>query len=409
MSVQNKQAPTIIKTPCESEQSFLKLLRRNGAPFDYEKQLFNDHYKSVIRARKGERPIPYELEIQPTSICNLKCEHCFGRALTCSRIENKMNMPELKMIVQRVADFKEDNFSIETVKFCGTTGEPLVNPITIHGITLFKKLGKKVVLYTNGLWLDKKTEQAIPYTDIIIQADKINISLDAGTPKTFLEIKKVDGFDKILKNIKKLIAAKNLHKSSLRIDVSYVISLHNFQEIATTAKLIKQLGADHLIFRVDFAHPETIRSIAQKIIEEKTKALKENSPKFQVSFAYSDEEILNGEESKDALYAQRKKCFNHNFWACIGPDCNLYVCGHRTYAGVEHFGSVLETPLIDLWHSKKRTGTVDNLPDDKCKFCSPSCHRRDCLMEDLSNRSIEEISQLHKKYVENINKITNNL
>jgi MoaA/NifB/PqqE/SkfB family radical SAM enzyme len=401
MDTQNEQAPIRTETPNESEQRFLKLLRRNGAPFDYERQLFNDHYQNVLGVRKGDRPIPYELEIQPTSICNLKCEHCFGKALTCSRLEDKMDMPELEKIAQRISEFHEGAYTVETVKFCGTTGEPLVNPITIPGINLFKKIDKKVILYTNGLWLDKKTNQGITYAEAITQADKVNISLDAGTPQTFFEIKKVDGFNRTIKNIENLVASRNTHHSPLRIDVSYVIGPKNYLEVETTVNLIRQLGADHLIFRVDFAHPNLIKSLAPIILAEKARAIKSLSPDFKISFAYSDSEILDTDKDQEAhaLTAQGKKCYNHNFWACIGPDCNLYVCGHRTYEGVEHFGNVLDTPLNELWNSKKRTNIVDNLPDDKCKFCSPSCHRRDCLMKDLSERSIEEIEQLHEKYV----------
>lgn len=386
------------------ESEFLKLLKRNGAPFDYERQLFNDHYERVLAVLDGKSPVAYELEIQPTSKCNLRCKHCFGSALTCTRLEDRMGERELEIIAKKVEDFNIDSLGIETIKFCGTTGEPLLNPITANGISLFKAQNKRVILYTNGLALDNFTESGERYVDCVTKADKINISLDAGTRQTFYDTKSVDGFDRTIKNIGDLVAARNSSRSNLRIDVSYVIGPNNFGEIGEAARAVRDLGADHMVFRVDFARPDQIRTISDKIIAQKANAIATSTKNFKVSFAYSDEEIRRGEEDGDTIDALRskgKKCFNHNFWACIGPDCNLYVCGHRTYSGVDSFGSVLEHSLEELWLSKQRKDAVEKLPDDKCKFCSPSCHRRDCLMNLLLDMGPKQVEQLHTKYVTN--------
>ena len=162
----------------ESENKFLTLLTKSAPPFDYEKQIFNDHFENVMSTLNGDNPPPYEIEIQPTSNCNLRCKHCFGTFLTSNRIEDKIGMEEMKILSKRISEFDKDKLKIETVKFCGTTGEPLANPSTVYGIKLFKDKNKKVILYTNGLWLDKKTKENKEYLEYVLDADKINISLD---------------------------------------------------------------------------------------------------------------------------------------------------------------------------------------------------------------------------------------
>jgi MoaA/NifB/PqqE/SkfB family radical SAM enzyme len=388
-----------METIIENEYNFLKLLTRNGAPFDYEKQLFDNHYKRIIEILNDNNPPPYEIEIQPTSACNLKCEHCFGSILTSELLPNKMDKKAMEKIAERINEFEINNHEIETVKFCGTTGDPLVNPATVHSIKLFKNIGKKVIIYTNGLWLDKISENGKKYLDYLLEADKVNISLDAGTKETFLKIKKVDGFEKTIKSIKELVEKRNKTKSNLRIDLSYVIGLQNYSEIVKITKIANKIGVDNIIFRVDFAKPETIQPIIKKIHEQKIIATKIKNKKTKIWFAYSNEDLESIEKKEEnAFYSRGKKCFNHHFWACIGSDCNLYVCGHRTYKGVENFGNVLDTPLEKIWLSKKRLEIVNNLPNEQCKFCSPSCHRRDCFMKHISNLGTKNIEKLHDKY-----------
>jgi len=385
----------------EKEAEFVTLFTRNGAPFDYEKQLFNDHYLHVLSTLIGASPPPYEIEIQPTGRCNLHCGHCFGTALTCERLPDKMGQAEMEVISKRIAEFNLSGLAVETVKFCGTTGEPLVNPNTVYGIKLFKDKGKKVILYTNGLWLNKTTDNGTEYMDFVLDADKINLSLDAGSKDTFAALKGVDGFERTIENLQRLARKRNATKSRLRIDVSYVIGQLNYREIFRAAKAVKAAGADNMVFRVDFVNPKSIKTILAEIKKQKEQTLALKSPSFNVSFAYSDEELdPESKKGSSAFYAQGKKCFNHNFWACVGPDCHLYTCGHRTYSGVQSFGNLLEHPLEELWHAKERLEKVKNLPDEKCKFCSPSCHRRDCLMNLLATIEPHEVQALHKKYVE---------
>ena len=153
-----------------------------------------------------------------------------------------MGMEELKLLSRRISEFDNNKLKIETVKFCGTTGEPLVNPNTVQAIKLFKDKGKNVIIYTNGLWLDKKTKEDKYYYEHILDADKINISFDCGTKETFKLIKGVDGFDRIINSINKMSKMRKEKNSTLRIDVSFVIGLENFNEIYTTSKIAKENG-----------------------------------------------------------------------------------------------------------------------------------------------------------------------
>ena len=42
----------------KTEENFLTLIKKSAPPFDYEKQVFNDHFKHVVSTLNGESPPP---------------------------------------------------------------------------------------------------------------------------------------------------------------------------------------------------------------------------------------------------------------------------------------------------------------------------------------------------------------
>jgi len=379
----------LVETPTpqksNNQQELSRFLNRGQPPCDYEKQLFENHPERIKAILEGKIVPPYEVEIQPSSICNLSCKHCFGHALTNKPIPDKINKKEIEKIARKINKFKENGFKIETIKFCGTTGEPLVNPTTLYAINLFKKLGKNIILFTNGLYLDKKY-QGNKYLDYVLKANKLNLSLDVGSEETFKKLKRRKGFNRIIRSLEELIEKRNKTNSGLNIIISYVIGTENYHEITKTTKLIKDLGADEIRFRVDFTHTEKIHSISEEIISKLKRAKQYQTKDFIVTSVYSNKEI---EKEDSVFHAYEKKCFNQHFWACIGPDAELYSCGHRTYHGVESYGSLLDSSFRELWTSKKRLTNLTDLPDDHCKFCSPSSKRRNTFMTFLEQSELK--------------------
>ena len=371
------------------QETFDKFLNRGKPPCDYERQLIEKHPERIRAIFEGKIIPPYEVEIQPTSICNLDCKHCFGKALTCKKLSNKIGKLEMEIIAQKIDEFQEDEFKTEVVKFCGTTGEPLVNPVTLYGIRLFKNLGKKVILFTNGLFLDKGLNGK-NYSDYIINADEIVLSLDSGSEKTFQLIKGKSGFNRITNSLEDIIRKRTSRNPRLRVVVSYVIGKDNYHEIIKSARFMKETGIDEMRFRVDFTNPDMIKEIAGEVIPRITKAQEYEDDNFVVIPIYSDKEIG---EKDFAFNSYGRKCFNQHFWACIGPDAELYACGHRTYHEVKSYGNLLNHSFKELWTSQERLKNLKSLPDEYCKFCSPSSSRRNTFMTFLSkNRAIDKLN-----------------
>lgn len=349
----------------ENQKKFRKFLNRGNPP--YEKILLKYHEKRVLAILDEKIIPPQEVEIQPSSRCNLKCKHCFGKTLTKKNLENRISEKEMEILAKRINEYKEGDFKIESVKFCGTTGEPLVNPAMLYGINLFKDLGKNIVVFTNGLYLDK-IYQGKKYLEYFTDINRLNVSLDAGSERTFMNLKGRAGFSRILKSLGELIEKKN---GKLKVNVSYVISEKNPEEIVKTTRLMDDLGVDEIRFRVDITNPKKIHELSGLIIYELNKAKNYPKKNIKVASVYSPKEI----KEDSIFHSYGKKCFTQHLWACIGPDCNLYACGHRTYFGVESYGNLLNNSFKNIWNSEKRLENLKKLPDEKCTFCSPFSSR----------------------------------
>jgi MoaA/NifB/PqqE/SkfB family radical SAM enzyme len=372
------------------EDRFVEFLNRGERPCDYERQLVEKHSDRVSYILEGGFPPPVELEIQPTSLCNLRCKHCFGRFY--DRLPNRMGEEELGEIAEKVSEFRKDGFGIETVKFCGTTGDPLMNPATLYGVRKFKDLGKRVILFTNGLYLDRELEGG-EYYECLLDSDQLRLSLDSGSESVFTNVKGREGFRRTIRGLAKLLIGREERGSDLDVRIGYVIGKENYQDIVRATKLMEGLGADEIRFRVDFTDIEGVRDVSDSILRSLEESKKYETPNFKVNCVYSEKEI---KRNGSAFHSEGRKCFTHHFWSCIGPDCELYACGHRTYSGVKSYGSLLENSFEDLWYSPERIDSVSGLPDKHCSICSPSSIRRNDFMTWLFSLQKEKAGDLFK-------------
>jgi MoaA/NifB/PqqE/SkfB family radical SAM enzyme len=318
------------------------------------------------------------------------------------RLEDKIDDAAMDKIVNDVLGFRKGDFKIEVAKFCGTTGEPLVNRSIAHAINRFYEAGRKMVLFTNGALLDKKVNGGT-FIDYALKLGKINLSLDAGSEDVFERVKGRREFDHIVSNLRELSRRRNEEKKPLNIVVSYVITRKNYNDVVNAAEVISKSGADEIRYRVDFTDPFGIKTLSSDIIKSLGESSKFARDDFKVVKIYSEPEIMGQNGNNGKIYhSEGRKCFTQNFWGCIGPDAELYACGHRAYIGVRSYGSLLENSLAELWESAKRKDSVCNLPDEKCKFCSPSSLRRNELCSTLKEMGEENaIGFLEEKYYKN--------
>ena len=168
------------------------------------------------------------VQIEPTSICNLRCVFCFQ---TDSLLTNKkeghagqMNLDLFKNVVDQL----HNNVQFVTL---ASRGEPLIAKEIIPMLEYLagKFLGLK--LNTNATFLDEKKSHAILSADV----NTIVFSVDSADPETYSKLRVNGNLEKVMSNIENFIKIKEKHYSGSRIitrvsGVSFNPLLQDFDE-----------------------------------------------------------------------------------------------------------------------------------------------------------------------------------
>ena len=148
-----------------------------------------------VQERGAVAPPPQELYIEVTNRCNLRCRTC----------------PQFFGMVERFHDLSWERFLaitdqvpvIRRVVLHGI-GEPLLNPDLGRMIRHLKGRGAHVLFNSNGLLLRGRKARDLAESGL----DELRVSIDGGTPQTYRAVRGVDGFDRILGNLRRFAGIK---------------------------------------------------------------------------------------------------------------------------------------------------------------------------------------------------------
>lgn len=306
---------------------------------------------SVLAQRYDMRKI--NLTIAPTRDCNFKCVYCFEK----DRPTIYMNSAVEDGIVKLV---KEKN--VDIINVCWYGGEPLMAKDIIKRLTTkLKSLGKKysASIITNGYLLDNQFISNLDELSIKV----IQITID-GNKETHNNRRphKIDlnGFDKIINNIRLLVKIrKNIHLS-VRVNVDK----NNMGEFVDVYKLIKDINANIYVYP-GFVHDSSSSCKSSMCMSEK------DEKKDFFIHLYSRHGIYLPDMVPNLIISScMARCLNSYL---IGPDGNIYKCWHHLGVNNLVVGNVLLDKIFTNHDVIARyMKGEDYLDDDKCKKCKYS-------------------------------------
>jgi cyclic pyranopterin phosphate synthase len=315
------------------------------------------HPEAVDKWQSGERVYPITMEISPSGACNHRCIFCGLDYLNYKPIylDSEIITENLKQMSLK---------GLKSIVIAGE-GEPLLNKKTPDIINNLKHYGIDIALSTNGVLFNKETAK-----EVMNSLSWIRFSVNAGTEKTHQIIhkgKKKD-FDDIIKNLEHAVNIKRKHNYKTTLGVQMLLIPENKDEVILLSRILKKTGVDYFTVKPFSKHPKSYSDIEVGFdyteylyLEKQLKEIE--SDDFKVFFRKES-------MSKKKAHKTYSCCYGLPFWGYIDSSGEVWAC--IAYIGDAEFsyGNINETPLVELWGSKKADSIFSKCATmniDKCR------------------------------------------
>jgi uncharacterized radical SAM superfamily protein len=282
----------------------------DGAVIDQRNRRSRERWERVSQTLELE-PAPLHVDIELTNICDLKCEMCERRLM--KRPLGMMTKETFQTIIDECKDI-----GVDSVKLSGW-GESLLHKDLIEMIRYAKENSELILHFnTNANQMTDKISEGIVDAGL----DKLTISLDGISKKTYEKVRRGGKFEKVRGNIDSLLDVKKQNKSFLP-----VVTLQIIRMSITEHEV--DLFVDYWKDRVDYVSVTNIGATT------------------------SDEKILSLSlrEKKRVGFKPCEQLWQRFtiFW-----DGTVTVCCND-FDGYLAVGKVGVDSLIDLWRGEKLT------------------------------------------------------
>ncbi|KPA19534.1 Radical SAM domain protein [Candidatus Magnetomorum sp. HK-1] len=366
-------------------------LRKNGV-LSYFKHALN-----VILARDkfADLPGPISIQIEATNHCNTRCAMCF-RYLPASPKIDYLTVEEIKHVC-----IEARALGTKTVVFSG--GEPTTRDDDFIAMLInTKSIDLSIGVLTNGLAL---SDQMI--ATLVKTCSWVRVSVDAGKPETYEVVRGVkNGFDKVITNIKKLIALRDKNSiNKTKIGASITVQRANINDVELFLKLGHSIGLDRIDIKFVHGHNSPVATKKQlSLLSDKfQKWIDKNSyPKAGIGWALFQlrgnlDGIANGLPAEQ-LYEMKNEyncdlrvqneCFAPYLTMIISPFGAVYPCCHLFEDNEGYWestekrrskyfiGSVREHTLKDIWiqyykpFRQEAKTILTNVKSNSCGRCT---------------------------------------
>ena len=330
--------------------------------------LFPEKLAALKDNGSGGRDLSYpvSVELSLTNLCNQNCLWCSDRDLR-QRSPDRLNPALLRQLFSDLGQGGTRGVTIEG------GGEPSLWPFFEEAVEAALENGLAVGLITNGLDLFPPGRNP----DIYRRFEWIRVSLDAAGPGQYQRAKGIEGFDRVLDNLRRLAAAPG----RTTLGVGYVLSNHNDEpdQLQHLVLSLRSLGLDYIQIRPVVDHPELLSRQRLDFLK------KFESPDFSVNLAALSDNEPTGNAGLP--------CLAHSLSTVIGADGAVWLCGRlNTEAHSRPLGNLNDHSFQKIWMGPERAAQAAQAASPA--FCQANCPQ--CRMTKY-NRLLADLTHLKTK------------
>lgn len=303
----------------------------------------------MMKENKFIFPSPPVIRIEPASACNFRCKHC----TTGLRMNKSLGIMQREVFDKIFEKIKHLNFRA-TVFY--HAGEPLLNQNLFYFIDKMAPLSGSMKMVCNGsLLTDEKIEEILKSS-----LSLISFSLDGTTAEENNAVRRGSDFEKITKQIIKLLKRKKEMGSNLQVDISNV-------------QFLKE------------AEPEKENlSIPAHLKEAFRDYLDEVAIKCYPAMYWPGYPRRNPEELDERPITNR--CDNLESTITIRWNGDVVACCYDL-TSLMVLGNILKQSLEEIWNGPKyiaaRSALYQYKPASICKGCNAICKPKYLYPKDL--------------------------
>jgi MoaA/NifB/PqqE/SkfB family radical SAM enzyme len=326
-------------------------------------------FASIFRTEKIYHS-PLNVQIEPTTYCNLKCKMCIRNDMVHTPVH--MEDSVFHMAVKKLNPSR--------IVFAGA-GEPALNPRLPEMVAFCQQRNIKTMISTN-LVIGKPVIERLLASGLNV----IKVSIDAPDKTTYLQIRGKDHFDTLLENIEHI----QKHKpASTEIRFEVVLMKENCKKIQAVIELASRLNVNRVYFRelqTEGIQQERRQALTSNFnFDDLRRALLlagKTARKHKINT--NIRELLKDFENIKDIYTQKR---NPALGAsCLLPWLSIFVaangdvspcCALYTNSGIKS-GHVLENSRDEILNG---TAIICIRKGFKSKKISPVC--MDCIPRDF--------------------------
>lgn len=188
------------------------------------------YLKSNATGKASIKGMPVAVSAELTNNCNLKCPHCPSGSGNMRRKHGFMEPELFKKVMSELTPYLYNvNLYFQ--------GEPMMHPYFFSFIQSCNRVNS--IVSTNGHYLSEENSEKLVRSKL----NKLIVSVD-GTDQESYSAYRINGdLKRVIEGLKNVTDAKKRYKSSLRVEIQFIVSRYNEKQIPTIKQLAKMVHA----------------------------------------------------------------------------------------------------------------------------------------------------------------------